>query len=210
MQWPRTSIPNFQSLITQLHNFLESVNTHVGKRTKRAVGRVSLDTVGWTPEHTIAFDACKTAITARVHLAHRDESKRLCIYTDASDTHWPGIVTQVPYSDLSLPHADQSHDPLALYSGRFYEVQVGWCTVEKEAFAVLARASARICLQQLPPALNCTPTTITSSSSWTQLLSSPTSASGRYGMSFVRMCGCRCTLTSASTSAVSKTSGQTF
>lgn len=74
----------------------------------------------------------------RVTLAHRDESKRLCIYTDASDTHWSVIVTQVLFSDLPLPHSKQAHEPLAFHSGRFSPTQIGWSTVEKEAFAVLA------------------------------------------------------------------------
>lgn len=138
MQWLRSSIPQFQDLVAPLHTFLETVYKHVGKRTKRAVARVSLDKLGWTSSLTQSFERCKTAIADRVTLAHRDESKRLCIYTDASDTHWSGIVTQVPLTDISLPHSDQAHDPLAFHSGVFSATQIGWSTVEKEAYAVLA------------------------------------------------------------------------
>lgn len=138
MQWLRSSIPRFQSLVEPLHHFMESVYNHVGRRTKRAVGRVSLHDIGWTPALSDAFAACKDAIAARVTLAHRDESKRLCIYTDASDSHWSGIVTQVPIEDLSKPHAEQPHEPLAFHSGRFSATELGWSTLEKEAYAVLA------------------------------------------------------------------------
>lgn len=138
MQWLRSSIPQFQDLVAPLHDFLEKVYKHVGKRTKRAVARVSLDQIGWSVARTHAFEACKKAIADRVTLAHRDDTKRLCIYTDASDTHWSGIVTQVPLSDTSLSHLEQAHDPLAFHSGRFSETQLGWSTLEKEAYAVLA------------------------------------------------------------------------
>lgn len=138
MQWLRSSIPRFQSLLAPLHQFMESVYKHVGRRTKRAVSRTTLDALGWTPSLTDAFIACQKAIVARVTLAHRDESKRLCVYTDASDSHWSGMVTQVPVHDLSKPYAQQAHDPLAFHSGRFSPTELGWSTIEKEAYAVLA------------------------------------------------------------------------
>lgn len=138
MQWLRSSIPNFQALVEKLHEFLETVYQHAGKRTKRAVSRVSLRNIGWSPSHDDAFNACKRAIANRATLAHRDETKRLCVFTDASDSYWSGVLTQVPRSELTFPHVDQSHEPLAFHSGRFTDTQVGWSTLEKEAFAVLA------------------------------------------------------------------------
>lgn len=94
--------------------------------------------LGWTPSHTAAFERCKKAIAERTTLAHRNEEKRLCIYTDASDSYWSGIVTQVPREHMSLPHVDQTHEPLAFYSGRLSTTEMGWSTVEKEAYAVMA------------------------------------------------------------------------
>lgn len=138
MQWLRSSIPSFQSLVHPLHEFFERVYAHVGKRTKRSVGLILLENLGWTPSLTAVFEACKSAIVSRIKLVHCDDSKRLCIYTDASDTQWSGIVTQVPYSDLSLPHAEQRHEPLAFHSVRFSATKLSWSTIEKEAYAVLA------------------------------------------------------------------------
>lgn len=43
MQWVRSAIPRFQALVQELHDFLERVYSHMCKRTKRAVARVSLD-----------------------------------------------------------------------------------------------------------------------------------------------------------------------
>ena len=43
----------------------------------------------------------------------------------------------MPVDDVSKPHKDQRHSPLAFLSGRFNATQLGWSVLEKEAFAVL-------------------------------------------------------------------------
>ena len=141
LQWVRNGIPKFSELVQPLHNFMESVYTRAGKRTKRAVARLRLSTLGWDHVHTKAFEACKNALSRQVTLSHRDFSKRLCVYTDASDTIWSAILTQVPFTDLKLPAMEQRHEPLAFLSGRFNKKQLGWSTLEKEAYAVLASLS---------------------------------------------------------------------
>lgn len=42
------------------------------------------------------------------------------------------------FQDLQKPHKEQRHKPLAILSGRFNNTQLGWSTLEKEAFAVIA------------------------------------------------------------------------
>lgn len=98
---------------------LKEVNKKVEKRTKRAVFRASLSNLGWTESHTLAFQACKLAIVYCFTLSHQDKDKRLCVYTDASDCYWSGILTQVPVADLREEHKDQAREPLAFHSGRF-------------------------------------------------------------------------------------------
>jgi len=138
LQWIKHGIPNFAALVDPLHVFMERIYHRAGRRTKQTVARYKLSAFGWgTPEQD-AFEACKTALARQVTLSHRDETQRLCIYTDASDTVWSGIVTQVPPIDLSKPHSEQRHSPLAFLSGRFSSTQLGWSTLEKEAYAVLA------------------------------------------------------------------------
>ena len=73
MQWLRLSIPNFEALVQDLHDFLERVYTHIGKRTNRAVSRIPLERFGWQPTHTDAFNSCQKAIVNRTTLANRDE-----------------------------------------------------------------------------------------------------------------------------------------
>lgn len=47
-------------------------------------------------------------------------------------------MTQVPRLDLALAHVDQRYEPLGYLSGRFNATQLGWSTLEKEAYAVMA------------------------------------------------------------------------
>lgn len=52
-------------------------------------------------------------------LLHIATTKRLCVYKDACDIVWFGMVTQVLYEDLSKPHAAQRQVPLAFLAGHF-------------------------------------------------------------------------------------------
>lgn len=69
-----------------LHNFQESVYKKARQQTKQAVGSISLATVVWASNEHSAFERYKRALADQVMLAYRDVSKRLCFYTDASDT----------------------------------------------------------------------------------------------------------------------------
>lgn len=93
---------------------------------------------GWDENNTQSFKSCKKALETRITLAHRNSSMYLAIYTDASDTHWSGIVTQIPINDIDKPHGAQSHDPLDLLSVSFTNTQLCGETVEKEDFAIIA------------------------------------------------------------------------
>lgn len=44
----------------------------------------------------------------------------------------------MPIDDLNLLHQEKRHQPLALLSGRLYKQQLQWCTLEREAYVVLA------------------------------------------------------------------------
>jgi hypothetical protein len=68
--------------------------------------------------------------------AHPDTKQRVCVFTDASDVLYSGIITQLPKHHLGLPVHDQQHQPLAFTSGSFRGSQERWTVPEKEAFAV--------------------------------------------------------------------------
>lgn len=64
-----------------------------------------------------------------------------CLYTDASQSYWAAVFTQVPDGQLGLIVYTQEHTVLELLSGKFYGHAEKWSTVEKEAFAVVEAMS---------------------------------------------------------------------
>jgi RNase H-like domain found in reverse transcriptase/Integrase zinc binding domain/Chromo (CHRromatin Organisation MOdifier) domain len=72
-----------------------------------------------------------------VTLAHANPQHIACLFTDASETNWGAILTQVPPSDLDLPFEEQRHEPLAFLSGSFKKAASRWSVLEKEAFALI-------------------------------------------------------------------------
>lgn len=44
-------------------------------------------------------------------------------YVDASNTHWAGIITQIPIEEVHVPHFYKRQEPLAFLSGRFTDGQ---------------------------------------------------------------------------------------
>jgi transposase InsO family protein len=50
---------------------------------------------------------------------------------------WAAVLTQVPASDMKLPHAERDHQPLAFLSGCFRGASCNWSVIEKEAFALI-------------------------------------------------------------------------
>lgn len=81
-----------------------------------AVGRLQLLELVWIEQENFACENFNTALCDQVTLAHLDESKRLAVYTDASDFFWSGIVIQVPFNDRNLPHADKRHEQISFLS----------------------------------------------------------------------------------------------
>ncbi|OWZ21917.1 hypothetical protein PHMEG_0003470 [Phytophthora megakarya] len=75
-----------------------------------------------------------------VPLAHPDPTRAVCLFCDASQDSWGAICTQVTESDLGKPLHEQDHRPLAFLSGRFTGAQLGWPTIEKEAYAIVESA----------------------------------------------------------------------
>ena len=135
--WMRTAIPQFNATLGSLAKMLEDIYTTAGKRTKKAVSKYKLADFGWNNSHTEAFEATKKALANSVVLSHPDQSKTFCLFTDASDRNWAGILTQIPKDDLDVPFIQQGHEPLAFLSGSFTGASHNWSTPEKEAAAII-------------------------------------------------------------------------
>ena len=134
----KNGIPKFSVLVSPLYDSMEIFYAHSVKRTKPDVARNHFTAFGWSSEQLDAFESCKNALENQVTLSYRDGPQRHCVYTDASDTVWSGIVTQAPLEDFSKLHSEQSRSALAILSGRFNSTQLVCFILEKEAFVVLA------------------------------------------------------------------------
>lgn len=137
VNWMSTAIPRFPERVAPLRKLLEKVYKQVGRRTKSAVAKVQLVPMGWTECHTLAFKDLQLQLKNAVKCAHRNQDKTLCLFTDASDEYWAGVVTQCVKAELEKEVPDQKHEPLAFLGGSFTGAQEHWSTYEREAFAIL-------------------------------------------------------------------------
>ena len=135
--WMRSSIPNYSKVVEPLHNLMEAVYAKAGgKRTKRSIRNISI-TAEWGATHDTAFQAIINQLAAAVKLSHPKPEFELCLFTDASDTHWSGILTQVPTRQRNKPIDNQEHEPLCFLSGAFKGSSKNWSVPEKEGFSIV-------------------------------------------------------------------------
>lgn len=134
--WMRTSFPAYAETIAPLHDLLEDFYKQAGKRTRRSVRKFPLDS-SWGAIHDRSFENVKRQLAASTELAHPKPDHNLCLFTDASDTHWAAILTQVPSGQERNPLEDQQHEPLCFLSGAFKGSAANWSVPEKEGFAVV-------------------------------------------------------------------------
>ena len=79
-------------------------------------------------------------IKEQATLATSDPEKRLCLFTDASEPRWSGVLTQVTHSEYKSEKATQNweHFPIGFVSGVFCGSSVRWTIPEKESYAIIA------------------------------------------------------------------------
>jgi hypothetical protein len=65
-----------------------------------------------------------------VTLAHPKEGYCTHVFTDAYETHWSSIITQMPAEDDCFPLQERRHEPLASHSGEFKDASFNWSTAE--------------------------------------------------------------------------------
>eukprot|EP00918_Siedleckia_nematoides_P045330 GHVU01099173.1.p1 GENE.GHVU01099173.1~~GHVU01099173.1.p1 ORF type:complete len:619 (-),score=68.79 GHVU01099173.1:336-2192(-) len=159
--WMRTHIPYFSDFAKPLLEVLMMVKKVANSNKKAKCFKVVLnEKVGWEERTKEAFNRLKEAILKQVHLSHPDSEKEVILCSDASDTHWGGVITQVDAmewnrliaeTDVSPDDhvagtakpspplkkiASLSHQPLAFISGEFKGAQLNWSTGEKEMYSL--------------------------------------------------------------------------
>lgn len=137
LQWMSTAIPGFAERIAPLRAILENAYTQVGSRKKKAIQSIPLTNLAWGTIHENAFHDLQSQISQATTLVHRKSDWEICVFTDASEVLWAGVITQRPRSELEKEHLEQKNEPLAFLSAAFNDTERGWSTFEKEGYAIL-------------------------------------------------------------------------
>ena len=104
------------------------------KRTKRSVRNVKLTSTSWGPKHLAAWQKLKDAVATSVTRAVYDPTKQTCVWTDASNRFWSGVITQCEPGEQDKPKDEQRHTILVCSSGGFKKSALNWHTKCQEAF----------------------------------------------------------------------------
>ena len=134
--WMALTIPEFNKRAAPLTDILEQAYSKAGKRTAKTIRKVRLSTLSWGTDHHQSFKYLQDSLENAVRLSYPDPKKVSCIFTDASDRFWSGVVTQTNRDQLALPIESQRHEPLAFLSSAFKKAELNWTTFEKEGFAI--------------------------------------------------------------------------
>ena len=109
LQWMSYCIPDFPNRISPLKKLLEEAYMASGSRTKKSIEKIKLSSLTWGPEHEAVFRNFQDEIKNLAKLAHRDPRRAICLYTDASDAYWAGVVTQCDADELDKNVEKQKH-----------------------------------------------------------------------------------------------------
>ncbi|CEP01149.1 hypothetical protein PBRA_008461, partial [Plasmodiophora brassicae] len=135
--WMRTHIPGYPCIIRPLQDIIDRANDELKRIRSATPSSITLDALGWSDQHNKSFTDIRFALIQHVQLAYPKSNYQTCLFTDASETAWAAVITQIPLEDIDLPVCDQRHEPLAFYGKRFAGSELRWSTPEKEAAAII-------------------------------------------------------------------------
>ena len=75
LRWMKITISNFPERISKLNEVLESAYSRSGKKTKRSIKDMNLQSFSWGTEHEKLFTELQENLCSTVQLAHLDEDK---------------------------------------------------------------------------------------------------------------------------------------
>jgi len=135
-RWMSIALPEFAKRVSILNDVLEEAYSKSKKRTKKSITNIMLSSLSWGDKHIETFVQLQNDLKNSITLAYPDIEKTICLFTDASDRFWSGVVTQCDKETLKLSFDIQKHEPLAFISSEFRKAQLNWSTFEKEGFAI--------------------------------------------------------------------------
>lgn len=131
-----TGILDFPRKIQVLNEILEKAYKQTEKRGKSALKNIALRKLSWGNRHVAAFASIQDSLQNAVKLAFPKEAHVICVFTDASEEFWAGIITRISKDQLKRSIDLHEHKPMAFLGGRFAGAQKHWTTYDKEAYAI--------------------------------------------------------------------------
>lgn len=95
--------------------------------------------LGWTTKHTELFLKLQESIINTVKIKFPKDGYITCVFTDASERYWSGVVTQCHPAEIDKTRNGQIHEPLAFLGSAFSSCQLNWSTYEKEGYEIYAK-----------------------------------------------------------------------
>ena len=89
----------------------------------------------WCTKCEFAFQSLKNTLCTKPILKFPDPQKLYILFTDASKHEWAGVLTQ-PYTKEAEGKVVTTHHPVTYVSGLFWESQLNWAALTKEAYAI--------------------------------------------------------------------------
>ena len=135
--WIRTSLPQYAKTVGHLTELLNNHQKAAGSSRKRKLSKRSLK---WDANALRSYENLKSLLANNVELSHFKYSADyvLCLFTDASESYWGIILTQVERSEWDRkPVRAQKHHPIAFLSGRFCGSHFHWPMIIKEAYPII-------------------------------------------------------------------------
>ncbi|CAN8072128.1 unnamed protein product [Agarophyton chilense] len=136
-RWMETAIFSFEKRSAPLNAVLEEAYKKAGRRKKRAIKGIALQSLSWGQAETEAFSNVQDSLRNAVYLAYPQKGNAICVFTNASNKNWSGVVMQADPPTLLRTLAEQQHKPLAFLGGNFKGAQCNWSTYEQEGYAIV-------------------------------------------------------------------------
>lgn len=131
--WLRDSIVDYSRIMAPLLKKLEKVMAMRGRR-KSQLAAVDLE---WSSTEVDSFNAATDLLATSSTQHFAASTAELCLFTDASNTGWAIVVTQVREWLEGIPVAEQRHELVICRGGLFKGAQLNWSVIEKEAYPVV-------------------------------------------------------------------------
>ena len=107
IQWISRSITDYNRLIPILQDIHKDPLKQTTSRRKSASVKMALSVFCWNEEHEAAYDRVNAALAKQVLLAYPRSDWMQFMFTDASEIHASGLITQIPPEDVGKPFHEQ-------------------------------------------------------------------------------------------------------